>query len=59
GEREDVGSLVVPSEGSDAAEDDFVGAVDNSDEDEASGNELDMVVVTNPQHGGRNEEKDD
>ncbi|MCI57541.1 hypothetical protein A2U01_0078792, partial [Trifolium medium] len=39
GEREEVGSLVVPSEGSDAVEDDFAGGADNSGEDEESGNE--------------------
>ncbi|MCH79854.1 RNA recognition motif [Trifolium medium] len=58
GEREDVGSLVVPSEASDAVED-FVGVADNSGEDEVSGSEMDREVATNPQHGGRNEAKSD
>ncbi|GAU23412.1 hypothetical protein TSUD_331090 [Trifolium subterraneum] len=59
GEREDVGSLVVPSEGSDEVEEEFVGVADNSGEDEASGNELDVDMAKNVQHGGRYDTKSD
>ncbi|MCH96635.1 hypothetical protein A2U01_0017623 [Trifolium medium] len=48
-----MGSLVVPSEASDAVEEDFRGGVEHSSEDEASGEELEVDVMKKHQHGER------
>ncbi|MCI39872.1 hypothetical protein A2U01_0061104, partial [Trifolium medium] len=56
GEVDDERSLVVPFETSDAAEEDSCGGEgENSGEDEVSGDELDVDVKRNQQHGGRSE----
>ncbi|MCH81494.1 RNA recognition motif [Trifolium medium] len=58
-EVEVVGSLVVPSEASDAEDDGYVAGPENSGEDEASGNEVDVDVTKISQYGGRLEVKGD
>ncbi|MCI54740.1 hypothetical protein A2U01_0075990, partial [Trifolium medium] len=52
--REDVGSLVIPSVNSDDGRDGgSIDGVANSSEDEDSGNDMDVDLLEDPQHGGR------